>query len=87
MPHLEGFAEYLTAACGHDRLSSVVPRDVSGWRDHLASVSGFLARMVAQGCGPRAGGQPGGRVRTLAVPPPGPWALIRAQVRCRAEVA
>jgi hypothetical protein len=30
--HLDRFAEYLTAACGHDRLSSVVPRDVSGWR-------------------------------------------------------
>ncbi len=61
MLHLERFVEYLTATYGHDRLSSVVPRDVFGWRDHLAgglapstvnhhlaSVSGFLAWVVAQ---------------------------------------
>ncbi len=61
MLHLERFGEYLTATYGHDRLSSVVPRDVFGWRDHLAgglahstvnhhlaSVSGFLAWVVAQ---------------------------------------
>jgi hypothetical protein len=34
--HLERFAEYLTATYGHHRLSSVAPRDVFGWRDHLA---------------------------------------------------
>jgi hypothetical protein len=71
---LERFAEYLTAAYGHDRLSSVVPRDVFGWRTHLAGslapstvncrlalVSGFLAWVAARGCGPRrrATRQPG----------------------------
>jgi hypothetical protein len=31
-------------------------------------------------------GNPAAGVRTLAVPPLEPWALIPAQVRCRAEV-
>ena len=53
---------------------------------HLASVSGFLARVVAQGCGGLLEGNPAAGVRTLVLPPPGPWALTPAQVRCRAEV-
>src|SRR6266567_3685353 len=70
--HLERCVEYLTATYGHDRLlSSVVPRDLSGWRDHLAgglgpstgkhhlaSMSGFLAWVVAQGCGALPEGNP-----------------------------
>ena len=99
MLHLERFVEYLTAAYGHDRLSSVVPRDVFGWRDHLAgglgpstvshhlaSVSGFLAWVVAQGCGALPEGNPAAGVRTLVLPPLEPRALTPAQVRCRAEV-
>ena len=39
--HLERFVEYLTGAYGHDRLSSVVPRDVTGWRDHRAGGLGL----------------------------------------------
>ena len=74
MLHLERFVEYLTAAYGHDRLSPVAPwgrvrlaGPPGGWpgpstvNHHLASVSGFLAWVVAQGCGPPAGGQPGSR--------------------------
>jgi len=72
--HPERSAGYLTAAYGHDRLSSVVPRGVFGWRDHLAGglgpstvnhhpapVSGFLAWVVAQGRGalPGRNRQPG----------------------------
>ncbi|MDQ2761064.1 MAG: hypothetical protein M3Y17_11730 [Actinomycetota bacterium] len=34
--HVGRFAEYLTATYGHDRLSSLVRRDVAGWRDQLA---------------------------------------------------
>ena len=99
MLHLERFVEYLTATYGHDRLSQVAPRDVSGWRDHLAGglgpstvnhhlapVSGFLAWVVAQGCGRPAGGQPGSRGEDPGASPPGPRALTPAQVRCRAEV-
>jgi hypothetical protein len=96
--HLERFVEYLTAARGHHRLSPVVPRNVSGWRDHLAgglgpstvnhlaAVSGFLARVVAQGCGALPERNPAAGVRTLVLPPPGPRALTPAQARCRAEV-
>jgi hypothetical protein len=41
--HLHRFAEYLAATYGHDRLATVVPRDVVGWRDVLAS-SGLAPR-------------------------------------------
>ena len=99
MLHLERFIEYLTAACGHDRLSSAVPRGLvrlaghpGGWpgpctvNHHLASVSGFLAWVVAQGCGGLPEGSPAAGVRTLVLPPLEPRALTPAQVRCRAEV-
>jgi hypothetical protein len=33
--HLRRFGEYLTAIYGHERLVSVVRRDVVGWRDAL----------------------------------------------------
>ncbi len=59
----------------------MVPRDVFGWRDHLAgglapstvnhhlaSVSGFLAWVVAQGCGALPEGNPAAGVRTLVLP-------------------
>ena len=72
---------------------------MSGWRDHLAGglgpctvnhhlapVPGFLARVVAQGCGGLQEGSPAAGVRTLVFPPPGPGALTPAQVRCRADV-
>jgi len=54
--HLLRFERYLRSSYGHDRLSTVVARDVTGWRDSqvaaglapatvnspLASLSGFL---------------------------------------------
>ena len=40
--HLERFVEYLTAACGHDRLSSVVPRGGVRLAGHLAGGLGPL---------------------------------------------
>jgi hypothetical protein len=76
--HLERFVEYLTGAYGHDRLSPV--------NHHLASVSGFLAWVVAQGCGGLQEGNPAAGVRTLVLLPLEPRALTPAQVRCRAEV-
>jgi hypothetical protein len=35
--HLGRFGEYLSATYGHDRLATVVRRDVVGWRDALVS--------------------------------------------------
>jgi site-specific recombinase XerD len=35
--HLARFADWHAAAYGHGRLSTVVRRDVVGWRDHLAA--------------------------------------------------
>jgi hypothetical protein len=73
---------------------------VFGWRDHragglapstvnhhLASVSGFLAWVVAQGCGALPEGHPAAGVRTLVLPLLEPRALTPAQVRRRAEVS
>lgn len=92
--HVGRFAEYLTATYGHDRLSSLVRRDVVGWRDqlaktlaastvnhHLASASGFLALVAAQATDALPGGNPATGVGTLALPPLEPRALTTAQVR------
>jgi hypothetical protein len=49
-------------------------------------VSGFLAWVVAQGCGPVPEGNPAAGVRTLVLLPVRPRALTPARVRCRAEV-
>jgi hypothetical protein len=96
--HLERFVDYLTATyatigsprwCpGHVRLAE----PPGGWpgpstvNHRLAPVSGFLAWVVAQGCGALPEGNPAAGVRTLVLPPPGPRALTPAQVRCGAEV-
>ncbi|MEQ4721482.1 tyrosine-type recombinase/integrase [Nonomuraea sp. B19D2] len=41
--HLSRFTAWFTAAHGHDRISSVTPREVAAWRDHLAA-QGNLGR-------------------------------------------
>jgi hypothetical protein len=60
--HLDRFAEYLSATYGHERLATVLRRDVAGWRDalvslglgpstvnnHLASLAGFCSWVAAQ---------------------------------------
>ncbi len=94
MLHLGRFAEYLSAPYGHDRLSSLVRRDVVGWRDqlaktlaastvnhHLASASGFLAWVTAQTPDAPSAENPATGVGTLALPPLEPRALTPAQVR------
>ena len=96
--HLDRFVEYLTGAYGHDRLLGGAPGRVrlagppGGWpgpstvNHHQASVSRFLARVGAQGCGALPEGNPAAGVRTVVPPPPEPRAPTAAQVRCRAEV-
>ncbi|MCA1680961.1 MAG: hypothetical protein LC777_19480 [Actinobacteria bacterium] len=93
--HLHRFAEYLTATYGHERLSSVVRRDVVGWRDtlvssglgpstvnnHLASLSGFCGCVVVRAPDALSGGDPTRGVRTLALAPLEPRALSPGQVR------
>jgi len=93
--HLHRFAEYLTATYGHERLSSVVRRDVVGWRDmlvssglgpstvnnHLASLSGFCGWVVVRAPDALPGGDPTRGVRTLALAPLEPRALTPGQVR------
>jgi integrase len=93
--HLHRFAEYLSATYGHERLETVVRRDVVGWRDalilsglgpstvnnHLASLAGFCGWVAAQSPGAWPGGNPTRGVRALALAPLEPRALTPAQVR------
>lgn len=93
--HLLRFERYLESSYGHDRLSTVVRRDVTGWRDqqvaaglapatvnsHLASLSSFLAWVVVQAPEVLPGGDPGRRVASVGLPPLEPRALTAAQVR------
>ena len=93
--HLRRFGEYLTVTYGHERLASVVRRDVVGWRDalvssglgpstvnnHLASLSGFCGWVAVRGPDALPGGDPTSGVRTLALAPLEPRALTAAQVR------
>jgi hypothetical protein len=60
--HLQRFAEYLLRTYGHERLDTLVRRDIAGWRDalvssgvgpstvnnHLASLAGFCGWVAAQ---------------------------------------
>ena len=80
--HLLRVEGYLRSSYGHDRLSTVVARDVAGWRDsqvavglapatvnnHLASLSGFLAWVEAQSPDPLPGGDPSRRVGAVGWP-------------------
>jgi len=93
--HLRRFGEYLSVTYGHERLTSVVRRDVVGWRDalvlsglgaatvnnHLASLSGFCGWVLARAPDALPGGDPTSGVRTLALAPLEPRALLPAQVR------
>ena len=93
--HLHRFAEYLTVTYGHERLSSVVRRDVVGWRDalvssglgastinnHLTSLSGFCGWVAVGAPDALPSGDPTSGVRTLALAPLEPRALTAVQVR------
>jgi len=93
--HLGRFAKYLSATYGHERLATMVRRDVVGWRDslvalglgpstvnnHLASLAGFCGWVAAQDPEALTGGNPTSGVRSLALAPLEPRALTPAQVR------
>ncbi|MGH9164449.1 MAG: hypothetical protein ACRDZW_02905, partial [Acidimicrobiales bacterium] len=92
--HLLRFERYLRSSYGRDRLSTVVARDVAGWRDsqvavglasatvnnHLASLSGFLAWVGAQSPEALPAGDPSRRVASVGLAPLEPRALTAAQV-------
>lgn len=44
--HLHRFRDWITAGYGHDRIAAVTPREVTGWRDHLAATT---VRVLADG--------------------------------------
>ncbi len=93
--HLHRFGEYLAATYGHEKLASMVRRDVVGWRDalvasglgpstvnnHLASLAGFCSWVAAQAPEALPSGNPTSGARTLALAPLEPRALTPAQVR------
>ena len=93
--HLGRFVEFLGAAYGHDRISTVVRRDVQEWQrsladrglapstvnNHLASLSAFTTWVDAQEPGLFPAGDPAKGVKELRLPPLEPRALSETQVR------
>lgn len=93
--HLGRFVEFFEKAYGHDRVSSVVRRDVQAWQrslveqelapstvnNHLASLSGFTTWVTAQAPGLFPAGDPAKGIKELRLPPLEPRALSEAQVR------
>jgi hypothetical protein len=67
--HLRRFGEYLSVTYGHERLTSVVRRDVVGWRDALVLSASARRRstIIWRRCrGSAAGCWPGHRTRCPA---------------------
>ena len=93
--HLARFHEFVSASYGHDRLSTVLPRDVLAWRgslldqglapatvnNHLASVSAFTTWVHRQAPNLFSLGDPTKGIGDLALPPLEPRALSPEQVR------
>jgi integrase len=93
--HLGRFVEFFEEAYGHDRISTVVRRDVQGWQqslvdgglapstvnNHLASLSAFTTWVEAQEPGLFPAGDPAKGIEELRLPPLEPRALSEAQVR------
>ena len=93
--HLGRFVEFFEKAYGHDRVSSVVRRDVQAWQrtlvegglapstvnNHLASLSAFTTwvEMLVPDLFPA--GDPAKGIKELRLPPLEPRALSEAQVR------
>ena len=93
--HLGRFVEFFQAAYGHDRISTLVRRDVQGWQrslterdlapstvnNHLASLSAFTTWVDAQEPGLFPAGDPAKGIKELRLPPLEPRALSEEQVR------
>jgi integrase len=92
--HLDRFRLFVDAAYGHDRLSTVLKRDVVAWRDqlileglaaatvnnHLASLSTCTSWVSAQAPRAFALGDPAKGIGELGLPPLEPRALSADQV-------
>ena len=93
--HLGRFVEFFQGAYGHDRISTLVRRDVQGWQrslaeqdlapstvnNHLASLSAFTTWVDAYEPGVFPTGDPAKGIKELRLPPLEPRALSEAQVR------
>ena len=93
--HLGRFVGFFEEAYGHDRISTLVRRDVQGWQrslterdlapstvnNHLASLSAFTTWVGAQEPGLFPAGDPAKGIKELRLPPLEPRALSEAQVR------
>jgi integrase len=93
--HLDRFARFFVASYGHDRVSTVLKRDVVSWRrqlqddglaastinNSLASLSGFTTWAHAQSPRLFPMGDPTKGIGELALPPLEPRALSEQQVR------
>ena len=92
--HLDRFRAFFVDVYGHERISTVGHRDVVDWQrrlaerlapatvnNHLASLSGFTARVSVQEPGLFATGNPSTGVSALPLPPLEPRSLTGAQVR------
>ncbi len=93
--HLGRFVGFFEDSYGHDRISTLVRRDVQGWQrslterdlapstvnNHLASLSAFTTWVGAQEPGLFPAGDPAKGIKELRLPPLEPRALSEAQVR------
>jgi integrase len=93
--HLDRFCQFFTDSYGHDRISTVLKRDVLAWQralkeqgfapatvnNHLASLSGFTTWVHAQAPQLFPVGDPAKGIGELGLPPLEPRALSEAQVR------
>jgi integrase len=93
--HLGRFMSFFEEVYGHDRVSSVVHRDVQSWQrslveqelapstvnNHLASLSAFTSWVDAQAPRLFPAGDPAKGIKELRLPPLEPRALSEVQVR------
>ncbi len=93
--HLDRFVRFFTESYGHDRISTLLKRDVLTWQralkdqgfapattnNHLASLSGFTTWVHAQSPRLFPVGDPAKGIGELGLPPLEPRALSESQVR------
>lgn len=93
--HLDRFTQFFSESYGHDRISTLLKRDVLAWQrslkeqgfapattnNHLASLSGFTTWVHAQSPRLFPVGDPAKGIGELGLPPLEPRALSESQVR------